>query len=126
DQRGDLVHRIDVRLDLQHRRTDVNVHPADAQVLEVSIRLEHALGPLDVDAVLGFLLPGRRLHVRLGIDFGVDADRADRLLPDRAGDAIDVLDLLFALEVERGNARVDAVGDFLIGLPDAGVDHLLR
>ncbi len=39
-----------------------------------------------------------------------------------AGDAVDVFDLGFGFEVERGDAGVDAVGDFLIGFADAGVD----
>ena len=47
-------------------------------------------------------------------------------MPICAGDAIDVFDLGFGFEIERRDADVDRVGDFLVGLADAGVDDLLR
>ena len=48
------------------RRADVDVNAADAEVLQAAVLLEDALGALDVDAELGFLLAGGRLGVRLG------------------------------------------------------------
>ena len=126
DQLDHFGDGVDVGLDLIDRRADVHMHAGDAQVFEIAVLLEDALGAFDIDAELGFLFAGGGFGVRARIDIGIDAQRADGFLADLAGDAIDVFDLGFGFEIERGDADVDAVGDFLIGLADAGVDDLLR
>ena len=61
-----------------------------------------------------------------GSTSGLTRKRADGRLADGGGDAIDVLDLRLALQIECGNADVDRVDDLLIGFSDAGVDDLFR
>ena len=85
-----------------------------------------ALGAFDVDAELRFLFARGGLCVGARVDVGVDADRADRLLAELAGNPIDVFEFFFALDVERGDACLDAHLDLFIGLADAGEDDLFR
>src|SRR5207248_528390 len=88
DERNDLLHRLNVRLDLIDGRADVDVDAADAQILEGAILLKYALGALDVHAKFRLLLARRRLDVRLGIDIGIDANCTNGFFADGAGDAV--------------------------------------
>ena len=44
----------------------------------------------------------------------------------RGGNAVDVFDLGFGLNVKGGDAGVDGHADLVVGLTDAGVDYLFR
>src|SRR5205823_334062 len=105
---------------------DVNVQPGDAKIFQIPILLEDALSALDIDAELRLLLAGCRLDVRAWIDVRIDAQRANGSLADLAGDAIDVLDLGFGLEIERGDAVVQRCFDFVVSLADTGENDLRR
>ena len=102
----------------------MDVNPRHAKVLQRAEPGEERLGPFDIHAELGFLLTGAGELVRVRIDVGIDAKRPDGLLAHLAGDAVDVLSLFFGFDVERGDAGLQGVADFLIRLADAGVDDL--
>ena len=95
-------------------------------MFQIAVLLEDALGAFDVHAEFVALAAGRGFGVRFGVHVGIDADGADGLLAERTGNAIDVLDLRFGFEIKCRDAGVDAVGDFLIGFADAGVDDFFR
>ena len=108
----DFFHRIDIGLNFIHRRTDVNVNAGDAQILQIAVLLENALGPFDVDAELVSFFPVVVLTWVLGSTSGLMRMAPTAVLPDRAGDAIDVFDLRFGFEIERGDAGVERIARF--------------
>ena len=102
------------------------MHAAHTQIFEITILLKDALGPLDIDAELGFLFSGGGLRMGPRIDIRVDTQCTDRLFAKFAGDAIDVFNFSFRFKVKSCDADVDRIRDFLVALADAGVDDLFR
>jgi len=86
--------------------------------------LGELLGPLDIHPEFVPLFARRGLGVRLGVDVGIEpqGDRPHHPLASR--DAGNGIQLGFTLDIEHQHVVVEGEGDFLIGFPHPGEDHL--
>ena len=126
DQGRHLLDGIDIGLNFIDRRSDVNMDAGNPQIFQRPILLEDALGPLNVNAELCLLRARRGVAVRFRIHIRIDPQRPHRGLARQCGHPVNVLDLCFALDIERRDSRVQCLADFVIGFSDAGVNDFRR
>ena len=64
--------------------------------------------------------------VRMGIDIGIDPDGYIRLQAHFGAQALQGLEFLDGLAVERADAGLQRIREFLVGFADSGKDNLFR
>ena len=114
-----------VRLRRVDRRADVDMDRVKPHVFILPEGVKEPLGPLDVHAKLS--LPFSRGGVGMGfgiVHVGVQSQRGPDALGGAGGQLREILELRLGLYVEHSDAGVDGLGDFPVGLADAGEDDL--
>jgi hypothetical protein len=96
----------------------VHLHATDGDVRHPRRRFVDAINCVDADAELVLVRAGRDVFVRSGVDIRVHAERDWRADVSRSGDAIDLLQLGFAFDVEGEDALRERVIDFVAGFTD--------